>query len=87
MATVWIPSLMRDLTAGVERVDAPGRRVGEMIDALDGWYPGVRDRLCQGDQIDPAIAVWVDGRTTPLGLLAPVGESSEVHFLPVVGGG
>jgi molybdopterin converting factor small subunit len=35
----------------------------------------------------PSIAVVVDGETSILGLLEPVSEGSEVHFLPAIGGG
>ena len=68
MATIWIPSLMRDLTAGRERVDVPGRTVGEAIEALEAAYPGVEGRLCRGGELAPALSVWVDGRLAPLGL-------------------
>jgi molybdopterin synthase sulfur carrier subunit len=87
MATVWIPSLMRDLTAGQEQVDAPGKTLGEVIEALDAAYPGFKDRLCQGEQIDPALSAWVDGRVAPLGLRQAVGEQSEIQFLPAMAGG
>jgi molybdopterin converting factor small subunit len=87
MATVWIPSLMRDLTAGRERVDAPGKTVREVIAALDAAYPGFKDRLFRGDEIDPAISVWVDSRIALLGLMQALGEHSEIQFLPVVAGG
>ena len=87
MPTVWIPSLMRDLTGGQSRVDAPGRTVGEVIDALESSYPGIKDRLCAKGEISPGIAIHVDGRIAHLGLLEAVGERSEVHVLPAVGGG
>jgi len=78
---------MRDLTAGQERVDVPGRRVSEVIEALEAAYPGLRGRLCRGERIDPAISVWVDGRIAALGLRQAVGECSEIQFLPAVAGG
>jgi molybdopterin converting factor small subunit len=87
MATVWVPSLMRDLTGGQERVHAPGRTVGQVIDALAEEYPGFRERLCDGDRLDPAYMVSVDGRIGPLGLRERVREESEISFLPAVGGG
>jgi molybdopterin synthase sulfur carrier subunit len=87
MATVWIPSLMRSLTGEREQVDVPGKTVGEVIEALDAAYPGIRNRLCTGEQIDPAISVWVDGRIAPLGLIEGVGATSEIQFLPAVAGG
>ena len=87
MATVWIPSLMRDLTGGQETVKVPGKTVGQVIAALDAAYPGIRDRLCEGDRIGPAVAVSVDGRIAQLGLFESVGEQSEIRFLPAVSGG
>ena len=87
MPTVWIPSLLRDLTGGEERVSVPGGTVGQVIDALDLAYPGIKHRLCKGDRLDPAIAVFVDGRIARLGLSEGVAEGSEVRFLPAVGGG
>ena len=33
------------------------------------------------------ISVAIDGEITPLGMLEKVGENSEVHFLPAIGGG
>ena len=87
MATVRIPSLLRDLTAGQETAEVPGRTVAQVISALDQAYPGIKARLCEGDRLGPTIAVSVDGRIAPLGLLAPVKEQSEILFLPAVGGG
>ena len=87
MASVWIPSLMRDLTGGREQVSAPGATVGTVIDALDGVYPGIKARLCEGDRLVPTIVATVDGRSARLGLMAPVEERSEVHFLSAIAGG
>lgn len=87
MATVWIPSLMRDLTDGKQVIHVSGGTVGQIVEALDRAHPGIRERLCDGDQTDPAIAVRIDGRLALLGLLEPVGEQSDVLFLPTMGGG
>jgi molybdopterin synthase sulfur carrier subunit len=87
MATVWIPSLVRNLTEGQETLTVPGKTAGQVIDALESAYPGIKARLCEGNRLRPALAVHVDGRVAQLGLLAPVGEQSEVQFLPAVAGG
>jgi len=87
MATIWVPSLIRDLTGGKESVTAPGKTVGQVIAAMDDAYPGIKGRLCQGDRLDPAIVAYVDGRIARLGLSEAVEEQSEIHFLPVVAGG
>lgn len=87
MATVWIPSLLRDLTGGREIVDAPGATVRQVIAALDQAYPGIKDRLCESDSLRPGLAVAVDTQLARLGLAQPVAPGSEVHFLPAIGGG
>lgn len=87
MATVWIPALLRDLTHGHETVIVPGANVRQLMDQLEQLYPGIRDRLCEGDQLHAGIAIAVDTQIARLGLLQPVGERSEVHFLPAISGG
>jgi molybdopterin synthase sulfur carrier subunit len=87
LATVWVPSLMRDLTGGADRVDVPGRTVRQVIESLEAAYPGIKDRLVEDDRLKPSIGVAVDGVMTRLGVRQPVGETSEVHFLPAVSGG
>jgi sulfur-carrier protein len=87
MATVVVPNLMRDLTGGQAQVEAPGRTIRAVIEALDERYPGVRARLCDGDTLSPVLTVAVDGKLSRLGLLQPVGEMSEIRFLPAIEGG
>ncbi len=87
MAVVWIPSLMRNLTGGREIVTVTGSTVGQVIDELEHLYPGFKSRLCDGENLRPGIAVAVDTQISRLGLLQPVSEISEVHFLPAVSGG
>lgn len=89
MAVVWIPSLLRDITGGAERVVAPGRTLRGVINSLDAAYPGIRRSLIddERDAIHPAFAVAIDGDTSHLGLLQPVSEDSEIVFVPAVSGG
>lgn len=87
MAAVWIPPLMRDLTGGQETVTVAGATVRQIIEALDRLYPGMKDRLCDHQGLRSGIAVAVDTQVTRLGLLQPVNENSEVHFVPAIAGG
>jgi molybdopterin converting factor small subunit len=87
MPLVWIPPLLRDLTAGRDTVTVSGSTVRQVIDALERAHPGIRARLCAADGLRPGLAVVVDGSTASLGLLEPVGPASEVHFLPAITGG
>jgi len=87
MATVSIPSLLRKYTGGRERAEVRGRNVGELVAELDRQFPGFAAHLIEAGELKPSIAVSVDGEIGTAGLLEPVGETSEVHFLPAIGGG
>ncbi|MBY0528302.1 MAG: MoaD/ThiS family protein [Gemmataceae bacterium] len=87
MPTVWIPSLLRDLTGGRETVSVTGATVREVIASLEQAHPGVRARLCDGDSLRSGIAVAVDAVLVRRGLSEAVGEHCEVHFVPAIAGG
>ena len=87
MATVFIPALMRKLTDEKATLEVPGATVREVINNLESEYPGIKDRLVDKLKIKSSISVAVDGEISPMGILAKVGEHSEVHFLPAIGGG
>ena len=87
MATVYVPSLMQQLTGGQQQIDVSGATVRQIVNNREERFPGIKDRLVEGHRIKPNISVAVDGEITPLGMLEKVGEESEVHFLPAIGGG
>ena len=87
MATVFIPSLMQKLSDGNHRVEVEGSNVRHIVDNLDAQYPGFKERLVEDGRLKGNISVAIDGEITPLGVLGKVGENSEVHFLPALGGG
>jgi molybdopterin converting factor small subunit len=87
MPVVWIPALLQSLTGGEETVIASGKTVGDVIDQLEGRYPGVKERLIDKGEIRPHIAVAIDGEVSPEGLQQDVQEGSEIHFIPALSGG
>jgi molybdopterin synthase sulfur carrier subunit len=90
MATVWIPSLMRDLAGGRQTVTVDGSTVRQVVRDLEAQFPGIAARLCEDaeeGELSPHVNVAVDGVVSNLGMLEPVGPESEVHFLPAVSGG
>ena len=87
MATVFIPSLMQKLTDGKNEVIVNGTTVREIIENLENIHPGIKERLIDTYRLKPNISVAIDGDVSPLGILEKVGENSEVHFLPAIGGG
>ena len=89
MAEVWIPPLLQKLTSGSKQIQVDGATVRQILNNLEILYPGLKSHLYdeEEDQIMPGTAVIVDGEVSGLGLMQPVTESSEVHFLPAIGGG
>ena len=88
MATVFIPSLLEGLTGGARTVEVSGRNLRQVINALDERYPGMKERLLDEDgALIPEIMAAIDGETNHLGLLQPVTESTEIQFVPAIGGG
>ena len=87
MITVFIPPQFRELARGAETVDVEAASVRQAIARLDELFPGLADRLIQGDELRPGLSVSVGGRVSGLGLLQKVSSGSELHFLPAIGGG
>ncbi len=89
MPTIYIPSLMRDLTGGREIIQVEGADMRLVIANLEAAYPGFKQRLLEeGTQrIKPNIAVMIDGRNARRILIDKVNKHSEIHFLPAISGG
>ena len=87
MPTIFIPASLRELTQGNTSVVVSGSSVREAVESLDAKYPGVKDRLCEGDKIRPNISVIVDGHTSHLKMRERLEEESEVHFVTAIRGG
>jgi molybdopterin converting factor small subunit len=87
MPRVFIPVQLRELTGGQAEVQLEGQTVRELVEALERRFPGIRERLCQGDELSAALQLSVDGVFRRRGLNVKVQPASEVHFLPVFGGG
>ena len=87
MPRVFIPSPLRNLTGGQADLEVAGTTVRELIGELESRFPGIRGRLCAGEDLSPALQVSIDGTFSRRGLDARVQPTSEVHFLPVFGGG
>jgi sulfur-carrier protein len=86
MATLFIPAPLRTLCAGEVQVDLEAGSVRALIRALEARYPGTAERLVVDDALRAGWAVSVDGAMVR-GLTAKLLPTSEVHFVPAVGGG
>jgi molybdopterin synthase sulfur carrier subunit len=79
--------MLQSLTGGVKQVEVEATTVRQVIDQLDNRYPGMKERLVEEGRVRRNLAVSIDGEIARLGLLEKVGEHSEVHFVPAIGGG
>ncbi|QDU93331.1 MoaD/ThiS family protein [Lignipirellula cremea] len=87
MPIVFIPPASRELAGGVQQVEVTGQNVGQVIDALEEKFPGMRSRLCSDEGLRPGISVTVNDQVGVLGLHHPTPADCEIHFLPALGGG
>ena len=87
MAIVYPPIGLAKVFGGKSPLEVEGATVREVLDNLETIWPGVRERLADGDRLRPGISVAVDGVVSPIGLLEAVSEKSEVHFVAAISGG
>lgn len=87
MVTVFVPTMLQPLTGGAQQVEVDAANIRQVVDRLEELYPGMKERLVEEGRIRRNLAVSIDGEIARLGLLEKVGEHSEVHFVPAIGGG
>ena len=58
-----------------------------MIDELDKKFPGMKEKLVEGEKIKPGLAAVVGYVATRQGLRQKLEPDVEVHFVPAVSGG
>src|SRR3989442_743665 len=90
MATVYVPTPLRQATGGRSKLTASGRTVKELLDGLERTYPGIRQQLCdETGEIRSFINVFVNGTEIRQleGLSTPVQDADEVSIIPAMAGG
>ena len=90
MATVYVPTPIRRFTGGQSKVTVAGNDVISVINAVNDQYPGVTDKLLDGDgNVKRFINVFVndDEIRTLDGLATPVGDKDRVSIVPAMAGG
>ncbi len=87
MVKVFVPTMLQSATGGVKQVDVEARNVRQVIEKLDEMFPGIAGRLTEDGEIRSNLAVDVDGEVARMGLMQRVSETSEIHFVPAIGGG
>ena len=86
MPNVFIPTMLLTVSNGVKQVTVEGTNVRQVIHALNDLYPGMLERLTDGDDLKSNLAVSIDGELARLGMMEKVADTSEVHFVPAIAG-
>jgi molybdopterin synthase sulfur carrier subunit len=89
MPVVRIPTPLRPHAGGLDRIDAAGSTVGEILDQVTAHHPALRERLFDGEELRRFVNVYVNNEDIRYldDLATPVGASDEVSIIPAVAGG
>ena len=88
--SVRIPTPLRRVTNGADKVDTEGSNLGEIIGSLDSQYPGIKARLCDEEgELRNFVNVYVNGEDVRFldGLGTATKNGDEVSIVPAVAGG
>jgi sulfur-carrier protein len=88
--TVKIPTQLRTLTGGAEKVDASGATLAEVIADIDARHPGLRDRLLDDSgKLRRFVNVYLDDEDVRFlqGLETQLDEGARLSIIPAVAGG
>jgi sulfur-carrier protein len=87
---VVIPAQLRQYTQDQSSVSVEGSTVGEVIDAVEQQFPGIKERICEPDgRIRRFVNVFVNGDDVRAlnGPDTEVKDGDEVGIIPAVAGG
>jgi molybdopterin synthase sulfur carrier subunit len=87
---VRIPSPLRRLTNGQDKVEAEGESLEDVIAFLEGKFPGIRERLCDNTgQLRNFVNVYVNGEDVRFleSLSTSMAPGDEISVVPAVAGG
>ena len=90
MTAVRIPPVLRAQVGGTKQVEVTGDTVGQVLDALVGLHPSLREQLLTADgELNRFVNLYVNGRDVRYeqGLETPVSSADTVVLLPAMAGG
>lgn len=87
---VRIPTPLRKVTNGDDKVTVEGSTLGGIIDSMESQYPGIKGRLCDDQgQLRNFVNIYVNGEDVRFldGMGTPTNSGDEVSIVPAVAGG
>ena len=89
MATVRIPTPLRNHNGGQDVVNASGNTIGEIIDDLEKNHPGIRDKLVDDKGVRRFVNIFVGDEDIRFmeGMQTKVSDGDEISIIPAIAGG
>ena len=90
MPSVRIPTPLRKLTADKDEVNISAANVGQLIDAMESQYPGIKNRLCdESGNVRRFINLYVNNEDIRFlkGKETALKEDDIVSIIPAIAGG
>ncbi len=87
---VRIPTPLRRMTGGADKVELDVDDLSQMIDRLESDYPGFKERLLDEDgELRYFVNIYVNGEDIRFdaGLKTSIKSGDEVSIVPAVAGG
>ena len=88
--SVRIPTPLRKVTNGEDKVNADGNTVRAIIASLDSQFPGIKGRLCDDNgELRSFVNIYVNGEDIRFmeGVESGVNSGDEISIVPAVAGG
>jgi molybdopterin synthase sulfur carrier subunit len=88
--TVRVPTPLRRLTDGQDKVLVPGSTLNDVIGSLEEQFPGFRERICDDQgEIRNFVNVYINGEDVRFqkGMDSATKEGDEISIVPAVAGG
>ena len=88
--TVRIPTPLRRMTGGADKVELEVADLSQMIDTLESDYPGFKERLLDEEgELRYFVNIYVNGEDIRFdqGLRTAIKSGDEVSIVPAVAGG
>ena len=87
---VRIPTPLRRLTNGQAKVELQSGNLGDLVDKLNGEFPGFKDRLVdENGELRYFVNIFLNGEDVRFtgGLKTSTNEGDEISIVPAVAGG
>ena len=87
---VRIPTPLRRMTNGKDKVEVESANLSELVEKLNGKFPGFKDRLVDEEgELRYFVNIYLNGEDVRFmdGLNTSTNEGDEISIVPAVAGG